>query len=122
MHTYTCKYCGKRVEVKLSCNVRAFCSKACYGKYLRDKQPYKTPIDPSERNFYHQKGLENLVAGICRQAREDYMKYPPGSYYRVSAEKFFRSEHFAILTGLDGELILRDLAKEYNRQHRRKNT
>lgn len=120
MHTYTCKHCGKQVEVRLSCDVRMFCSKACYGKYLHDQRSYKIPIDPSERLCFHPKGLENLVAGICRQARDDYLKYPPGSYYRVDAEKFFRSDYFAILTELDGESILRDLAKEYNRQNRRK--
>lgn len=72
-----------------------------------------------KRRFIHPKGFENLVAGICRQASEDYMKHPPGSIARVGVERFFRSDYFAVLTQLDGEAILRDLAKAYNHKTRR---
>lgn len=78
-------------------------------------------MEAKKRRFIHPLGFENLVAGICRQAREDFIKYPPGSGRRISAERFFRSDYFAVLTGLDGEAILRDLAKKYNQKQRRIN-
>lgn len=66
--------------------------------------------------FVHPKGLDNLVRGICAQAKADIAKYPPGSLPRYDAERFFRSDYFAVLTGLDGHAILRDLKRKNKRR------
>lgn len=116
MFSYTCPVCGKVKEVERRSQVRTYCSYAC-SNTGRQRHGDTTCSTISSKRV-HPRGFDNLVAGMCRQAREDYMKYPPGSYFRVSAEQFFRSDYFAALTELDGEAILHDLAKLYNRREK----
>lgn len=69
----------------------------------------------------HPKGVEYLVQAIVGQARRDYLDSKPDSESRKEVERFFLSRHFAILTGLDGQVVLKRLQAEYyNKQRRRK--
>ena len=70
------------------------------------------------------KGVQNLIEGIVRQAADDYRNARRGElrsrdqgHYIPSAlkrecERFFRSSWFEMLTGLDGEAILEKLEAE----------
>lgn len=60
------------------------------------------------------KGAENLVEAIVRQAAKDYraVRYSKDEddlYEKKKLEKFFLSGWFHLLTGLDGELVLKRL-------------
>lgn len=68
----------------------------------------------------HPKGAENLVQAIVTQARRDYLDSKPGSESRKEVEKFFLSDHFAILTGLEGRDVLKHLQSLYDMMHRRR--
>ena len=54
------------------------------------------------------KGAENLVEGIVRQAAHDYRKvrHMNDCYEKEKLEEFFLSGWFHLLTGLDGVLVL----------------
>ena len=56
----------------------------------------------------HENGVMNLVAGIVKQAANDYRKvrHLKESYEKDKLEEFFLSGWFQFLTGLDGELVL----------------
>ena len=53
-------------------------------------------------------GVERLVQAICRNAATDYL-YSKKEEHVVSAEKFFKSDWFFELTGLDGKSVLKRL-------------
>ena len=57
-------------------------------------------------------GCRLLVEAIIRQAVEDYAR----AEWAGEAEAFFRSEHFRVLTGLNGEAFLRLVWKEMGRR------
>ena len=58
--------------------------------------------------FISDKGAENLVEGIVKQAANDYRKVRnmEECYEKEKLEKFFLSGWFHLLTGLDGALVL----------------
>lgn len=58
----------------------------------------------------HPVGVENLVRGILRMARDDYFSASIGR--RAQAIRFFRSPWCDMLCGMSGEYILRVLAKQ----------
>ena len=64
-------------------------------------------------------GAENLINGIVRQAKTDFMHGKPDSEMHKDAVKFFRSKYFEVLTGLDGQAFLRQLEKEYEKKHKK---
>ena len=59
-------------------------------------------------------GYENLANAIIIQAAEDYRKALNDSAQREqhTIERFFRSEWFGVLTGLDPETLIRKLKQE----------
>ena len=59
-------------------------------------------------------GYENLANAIIIQAAEDYRKALNDSAQReqCTIERFFRSEWFGVLTGLDPETLIRKLKQE----------
>lgn len=65
----------------------------------------------------HPRGVELLIQGIVTQARLDYMSSKPFSVERQEVERFFRSRHFALLTGQDGRVVLKHLEKQYQKKH-----
>lgn len=67
----------------------------------------------------HPKGVEYLVQAIVAQARRDYLDSKPGSESRKEVERFFLSDHFAILTGLEGRDVLKLLQAEYDEKQRK---
>lgn len=119
MYEYACKGCGKPLEARSRHDARRFCSKKCYGQYLHNRK--EVEYEPTGRRYVHPQGFDNLVSAICAQARHDYMKHSPGHWLRMDAERFFRSDCFAVLTELDGNAILRDLDKIYRAKRRKSN-
>lgn len=70
----------------------------------------------------HPKGVEYLVQAILEQASRDFFDSKPGSESRKEVERFFLSDHFAILTGLEGQVVLKRLQAEYyKKQQKRRN-
>lgn len=65
-------------------------------------------------------GAQYLIQAIVDRAATDYLHAPEESGMRQDVEKFFLSEWFECLTGLDGRTVLKDLKAEYGRKHRRK--
>ena len=57
-------------------------------------------------------GAQALVQGIVEQAVHDWRTSTPGSGMRTDCERFFLSSWFYMLTGVDGEPILRKLREE----------
>lgn len=102
--------------------VNTFCSKACYHEHMRkqlpivDDGPAMPPLDASRIT---DEGYVALAKAIVKQASRDVTNHKPGTQVRVQAEKFFESEYFSNLTGLDGEAILRDLRKGKNKKETR---
>ena len=72
-----------------------------------------------------QKGVEDLIEGIVRQAVRDWKdakkvldKQPESVAAERSlldCERFFLSPHFIFLTGMDGRRVLFKLEEEYER-------
>ena len=67
----------------------------------------------------HPEGIHNLIEGIVKQAAHDFRqglkteaKLHKPSLQRMDAEKFFRSNWFYNLTGLDGAYIVRRMRNE----------
>lgn len=80
-----------------------------------DIQNYER-IKPREM---HPEGIHNLIEGIVQQAAHDFRqgmkteaKLHKPSLQRADAEKFFRSNWFYNLTGLDGAYIVRRMRNE----------
>lgn len=117
-----CKECGELMYFQHVSQVNTFCSKACYHEHRRkqltivDDGPVMPPLDASKIT---DEGYVALVKAIVKQASRDVTNHKPGTRVRVQAEKFFESDYFAALTGLDGQAILRDLHEEYNKKKRR---
>lgn len=65
-------------------------------------------------------GAANLIKAIIRQASNDVLRLPPSSLSRQDAIRFFRSDYFVSLTGLEGEPILRHLLAEYEEKRKKK--
>lgn len=65
-------------------------------------------------------GAHALVQAIVRQARVDVLNNKPGHPTRRSAEVFFRSPWFELLTGVDGKPLLKKLQAIYDKRHPKK--
>lgn len=104
--------------------ITKFCSPLCYRLHrekLFTKEDDGPPMPPLAADRITDEGYIALVKAIVSRASDDVTHFAPGTPYRVSAEKFFESEFFGALTGLEGEPILRKLQEEYNRKHKSKN-
>lgn len=70
----------------------------------------------------HPKGAKNLMRAIVHQARNDYIHSKPESESRKEVERFFASEYFTTLTGLEGGFVLKHLEAAYKaKQKKRRN-
>ena len=67
--------------------------------------------DSARKRFIHPKGAQDLVMGIVQQASNDLYNSRPCSTERQEVERFFRSEYFTTLTGLNGTDILKQFEK-----------
>lgn len=61
-------------------------------------------------------GVYNLVEGIVDRAARDWREYahkntPECQWQRMRIERFFRSQYFHGLTGLNGEAVLNQLKR-----------
>lgn len=115
--------CGE-TKVVNRVNLIAGTTKSC-GCLAREKMPCFTPkkhttTERQEPIELCPEGAANLIKAIIRQASNDVMHLPPSSHTREEAIKFFRSDYFKNLTGLEGEPILRHLLEEYERKHQKK--
>ena len=69
-------------------------------------------------------GCDLLRNAIVAQAAKDYKKvvkqkkrHPKGGYYsKEEIEKFFNSQWFEWLTGVDGSYIMKEIKKIYGRK------
>lgn len=110
-----CKECGKLMYFQHVSQVNTFCSKACYHEQRRkqltivDDGP---PMPPLKAENITDEGFVALVKAIVKRASRDVTNHKPGTQVRIQAEKFFESDYFAALTGLDGQAILRDLREQ----------
>jgi hypothetical protein len=60
-------------------------------------------------------GYEQLANAIILQAVKDY-RYAKHPSTRASIERFFRSKWFQVLTGVDGEMLIRELRRERGKE------
>ena len=67
----------------------------------------------------HEQGAINLVEGIVDRAVKDFMVTTPDSEARKEVERFFLSDYFEALTGLNGSEFLEQLRKRYNEKHKK---
>lgn len=93
--------------------ITTFCSKQCSSLHketlwAKDDGPKMPPLDVSRIS---DEGYIALVKAIVGRASDDVTKYKPDTQIHKDARKFFESEYFHSLTGLDGRAILRDLLK-----------
>lgn len=65
-------------------------------------------------------GAANLIKAIVKQASNDVMRLPESSWTRQEAIRFFKSEYFKNLTGMEGEPILERLLEKYERKQQKK--
>lgn len=117
MYEFTCVSCGKVVQLDETVRERKFCSKKCYGAFLKGKKTKEIAVTRPSR-FICEKGLTNLIAGICNRAAADFMQHPPGSWLHDDAVRFFQSDYFAGLTDIDGEEVV---AKLNEKRRKRRN-
>jgi len=97
-------------------NLKLFCSKQCRDKDRERKfasEESGPPMKPLTAENITDEGYIALVEAIVSRAGADVKNFKPGTQIRVSAEKFFESDYFSALTGLDGETILRDLQEQH---------
>lgn len=123
MYEYACKLCGAQMFGKEGQNRRIFCSKKCFGAFLRMKHDEKCEIQKEpvlgKLENVSDEGYAVLVAAIVQQARVDYLKQPLNSHNRLDAERFFLTT-YEKLTGYDGREMLDRLDKEREKRNRRK--
>lgn len=110
-----CQECGEMMYFQAGVHIRQFCCKECSDKF-KEKQynsPENGPVMPHlKAENITDEGYVSLVKAIVARASLDVTHFKPGTRVRVEAEEFFLSDHFANLTGLNGEAILRDLTKQ----------
>lgn len=112
MYKRRCSWCKKVMEFKLGENIKLYCSKQC--KDMSREKEFASadngpPMKPLTVESLTDDGFLALVEAIVARAGEDVAHFAPGTQIRVSAEKFFESDYFSALTGLDGQAVLRDL-------------
>lgn len=119
MYQRKCQECGKWMYFRLGVGYKPFCSKRCSDihKEKMYNHPDNGPAMPRLKvENITDEGYIALVKAIVARASHDVTKFKPGTQVRIQAEKFFESEHFSNLTGLDGEAILRDLRKKADKK------
>ena len=102
------------MEFNLGEPIKSFCSKECYNMDREKRfasEDEGPPMKPLTADNITDEGFLALVEAIVARAGEDVAHFSPGTQIRVSAEKFFESDFFSALTGLDGQAVLRDLRK-----------
>lgn len=124
MYETRCKLCGKRMVVKYKYEVRKFCCEEHYHMWLNLPRREKTATceredQPTFRDMSYD-GFITLVAAIVDRASTDVLLYNSGTQHRETAERFFRSDYFGLLTGLDGKPILQALLAERRERMRKK--
>ena len=75
------------------------------------------------KNLTEMESYQELANAVVLQAVQDFRNssrrlssHPDDGYARKlkrECEEFFRSQHFDLLTGIDGERLLGDLRKEF---------
>lgn len=65
-------------------------------------------------------GAQWLIQAIVDRATKDYLYAPEASDVYWDAVRFFLSDWFECLTGLDGRATLKNLKTERAKKHRRK--
>lgn len=123
MYIRKCKECGRQMYFRDGVGFKPFCSKRCSDihKEKMYNDPDNGPVMPRlDADRIADEGYIALMKAMVNRASQDVTKYKPGTQIRVSAEKFFESDHFTALTGLDGKPILRKLQREYERKQKRK--
>lgn len=119
MYQCVCKNCGAPMMARVKGEIRMYCSKKCYDEMLGRNHMEEIDIPLGNRNV-HPDGYSALVCAIVQRAKNDVLKFKPGTPLREDAERFFLSDYFQKITGMDGEPILKRLIAEYNRKHRKK--
>lgn len=66
-----------------------------------------------------EQGAIDLIAAVVKQTKRDFMITTPDSYNRKAIEREIMSEHFEILTGLNGSKFVEQLREEYDKKHRK---
>lgn len=117
MFEFTCVGCGKVVQLDEPVRERKFCSKKCYGAYLKGRKAKEIAVTRPSR-FICEKGLTNLIAGICNRAAVDFLASAPGTWMHEDAARFFRSDYFAGLTDMDGDEVIAKLNEKRRRRQR----
>lgn len=119
-----CIICGREMRFNNPLEKRDICSETCSRENMRrqlastDEGPSMPPLKAENIT---DEGYIALVKAVVSRASHDVTHFKPGTQVRVQAEKFFESEYFSALTGLDGQAILRDLREEYNKNKHRPN-
>lgn len=67
----------------------------------------------------NEQGAINLVEGIVDRAVKDFMVTTPDSEARKEVGRFFLSDYFEALTGLNGSEFLEQLRKRYNEKKKK---
>lgn len=124
MYETQCKMCGKRMTVRTKLEIRSFCSKECYDAHMNQsnaKRGAKWEFEfETELKDMTDDGFITLVGAIVERASHDVLLYPSGTEHRITAEKFFLSDYFGELTGLEGKPILDALLAERRERMRKR--
>lgn len=115
MYEFTCMGCGMVVQIGSEVRERKFCSRKCYGKFLKGKNAKVPECVRHESRDMCPEGFDNLVNAIAIRAAQDYLDYPPGTFPHDDAVQFFRSDWFRCLTDMDGEEVLEKLKDKEER-------
>lgn len=118
-----CAFCKKVMEFAHDEWIRKFCSRECFN--LDRERDYASkdsgpPMKQLTAEDMTDDGFIALVEAIVARASTDVTSLSPGTAVREDAERFFESDFFAALTGLDGETILNNLRAEYERNCKKK--
>lgn len=122
MYKRRCSWCKRVMYFKLGESIKMFCSKECHAMDRQKRfasEDCGPPMKMLTADDITDEGYIALVKAMVSRAGQDVKKYKPGTQIRNSAEKFFESDYFTDLTGLDGDPILQKLKEEYKRRQKR---
>lgn len=113
-----CAWCGEMMYFRPQDMIKMFCCKQCSNLYkedlwAKDDGPKMPPLDASKIS---DEGYLALVNAIVGRAGQDVSKYKPNTQIHKDAKRFFESEYFNSLTGLDGQAVMRDLLKPVDKK------
>lgn len=77
------------------------------------KSTANVPEERPKNRDIHPDGYAQLIEGIVQQAKKDMMASSPGTEMWKDVKNFFLSDYFRELMDLDGEVLYRQLLKEY---------